>query len=43
MKREGEIDEFWGVKTSEFAEKVNQYSSIRNIWPKYCEEIQLLF
>jgi L-ascorbate metabolism protein UlaG (beta-lactamase superfamily) len=43
MKREGEIDEFWGVKTSEFAEKVNQYSGIRNIWPKYCEEIQLLF
>lgn len=43
MRRDHEIDEFWGTKVDEFKEKVNlQAKELITRWPKYCEEIKLL-
>lgn len=42
MKREGEIDQFWGVKTEEFQQKMKTNVNAKILWPKYCEEVNLL-
>jgi len=40
MKREGEIDEFWGVKTGEFKESVSKKAAgVKVVWPGYCEGV----
>ena len=43
MRRDNEIDEFWGTHVEEFKEKVKlQAKDVVTQWPKYCEEIRLL-
>lgn len=38
MRRDGQIDHFWGVKADEFKQKATK---ARVLWPRYCEEVAL--
>ena len=40
MKREGAIDEFWGVKTGEFKASTSEKAAgVKVVWPGYCEGV----
>lgn len=42
MRRDGIVDELWGLKSEEFKQQVSlKAPKVKTLWPKYCEEVLL--